>query len=195
MNTRLLQFTILASLLATLVSSCALTDDAARYGDDLVRVATTYGDDIARQADDIGRTAQKSDDVVQHWDKILRASRFADDGARLIYTRSNLTPVQASVVDHLITEGKLADNEALLYLQGVCFAIGKLRDTNMLPSKSISQQYIEAVANQNDIALSWSEEYTISFLQFTEALIAENPETDQQAARMLFDGLCLVADL
>jgi hypothetical protein len=195
MRTWLLQFTILVGLLAISLSGCAVTDDATRYGDDLLRVATRYGDDIAKQADDIGRSAQKSDEAVRYWDDILRASGFVDDGSRLLYRTERLTPVQASFVSYLKTEGDLEESEALLYLQGVCYVAGKLRDTNKLPPKSISQKYIEEVAQKNGIPLSRSEEFTVSFLNFTQALINENPDTDQKAASTLFNGLCLVTDI
>lgn len=192
---RLLQFGILASLLAILLSGCGaagLADDAARYGDDLSRLAVRYGDDIARQADDLGRSAQKSDEAIQYWDEIMRASNVVDDGARLLYTESSLTPVQAEFVTYLRTEGQLVDDESLLFLQGVCFTVGLMKEDGKLPTKPVSQKYIEAVADHNDIPLSGFLDFAGSILDFSRALIDESPETDQKAADVLFDGLCLV---
>jgi|WetSurMetagenome_2_1015567.scaffolds.fasta_scaffold174281_2 hypothetical protein len=201
MNTRLLYVSILSILIVGLSTGCGsagLADDAGRYGDDLIRLASKYGDNIAIESaqytDEVGRTVQLSDEAIQYWDDILRSSQVVDGGARLLHRDTNLTPLQNKFVSYLRTEGNLADEESLLYLQGVCYYVGFVKDWGSPPSKSSAQKYIENVADSNDIPLSSMMDFTESVVVFSQALIDETG-TQQKASEVLFNGLCLASDL
>jgi hypothetical protein len=202
MKTRLLHISVLMILIVGLSTGCGaagLADDAGRYGDDLIRLASEYGDNIAiesaQYADEVGSTVQLSDEAVQYWDDILRSSQVVDGGTRLLYRDASLTPIQNKFVSYLRTEGNLADDESLLYLQGICYYVGFVRDWGSPPSKSSAQKYIEKVADHDGIPLSSIVDFTESVVGFSQAMIDETPGTQQKAPEVLFNGLCLASDL
>jgi hypothetical protein len=169
------------------------TDDFIRlYGDDVVRLTSQSADDAARQA------SRSSDEAAQYWDDILRQSPQAVDQvpSTLLYgPGKRLYPEQEYLLAKLQEELQLGAQEAALYLEGVCNVTAWASLLGEYPSQSSTEQYIKWVAEANDIKTVDFIEFAQSVTDFSIAIIEDqNFDSRSAAAKIVFDGLCLLAE-
>jgi hypothetical protein len=179
-------------------------DDVVRLiGRDIERLASEYGDDVVRTsqeyADDVGRETQYSDEAVQYWDDVLRSSSsqtVEKSTSVLLYRDRNLSPLQANLVNRLRENSILTDEEALLFLQTVCSIADYVQYYNDYPDTSATQFYVEQVAAENGILVFQIADFTDSAITYTTSLInGTHTYSQQEGARIIFEGLCLVSDV
>ena len=201
---------LLLSLFVVLLVGCASVgrtvvnegDDAVRLiGDDILRLISKNGDEIAQTsqqyAHSVGSQAQYSDEAIRYWDDVIRSSQTFDENAlALLYRPGNLTPLQDNFVTSLQTGTTLSRNESLLYMQEVCYVANYVQYFNQYPSQSSAQFYVEQVAEHNGILIFSIGDFTESALKYATWLIqGDGSYSQQDGAKLLFDGLCLVSDV
>jgi hypothetical protein len=169
------------------------SDDFVRqYGDDVVRIASQSGDDVARQ------TTKYSPEVISYWDDILRQTPRTVEKvpSTLIYrTTRHLYPEQVYVLERLQTELSLAADEAALYLQGMCSIASWAALFGDYPSKDFTETYVKSVADENGIKIFSIIDFVQSIIDFSTAIIDDpNFNSRQEGAKIIFDGLCMVAE-
>lgn len=169
------------------------TDDFIRlYGDDVVRLIGQSTDDAARQA------SRSSDEAARYWDDVLRQSPQVVDQApsTLLYgPGKRLYPEQEYLLARLQEELELGAQEAALYLEGVCNVAAWTSLLGEYPSQSSTEQYIKWVAEANNIKTIDIIEFAQSVMDFSTAIIEDqNFDSRSAAAKIVFDGLCLLAE-
>jgi hypothetical protein len=200
---------ILISVIALFLPGCGslarsaprVADEALSISDDVMRFATSRGDDLAQTSklytDDLVRGIGYSEQTTSYWDDLLRASQATDDRFLvLLYQEERLNTLQSDFVRWLREVIGMDREQSLLYLQNVCFVAGYYTESQSPLPKSHAQEYIKRVAEYNGIPISSIQDFSDSAVDFVEWFIYGNPDySPGDAAQLLFNGLCLYADV
>ena len=215
-----LKIFLLAAVLF-LLAGCSAADDAVivvddiaiMFGDDILKYSSQYastsGDDylraLAAYGDDLSRlNSQSLDDASRlSANKFLQAlsdqagiptTTGSQAGNLLFRARPGLTPVQEDVLQYFKTAGMAAsDDESALLLESACNIVSYVSLVGEYPQQSFNQMYIRFVAAENNIKLFDIAEFGAEAAEVANDLIAAPAaDTPQKAARLIWDGLCLI---